>query len=104
MGTTVLVGTQKGALVLRSDEARQSWSSDGLKLKGWLVTAFARDPSGRSYAAVTHDVWGAVIMASDDLESWEQLESAPRYQETQIGNAGHNRVIGSMDPQWVQIR
>ena len=98
MGTTVLVGTQKGALLLRSDGARQQWSSSGLQLKGWLVTAFTRDTAGRSYAAVTHDVWGSVVMASDDLETWEQLESAPRYAETQKGNAGHNRVIGSMDP------
>lgn len=98
MGTTVLVGTQKGAQVLRSDDARQQWSVGGLQLKGWLVTAFARDPRGRTYAAVTHDVWGAVVMASDDLESWEQLDSAPRYLDTQKGNPGHNRVIGSMDP------
>ena len=98
MSTTLLVGTQKGALVLRSDDARRHWSAGRLQLKGWLVTAFAQDETGLTYAAVTHDVWGAVIMASHDLEAWEQLESAPRYLETQKGNAGHNRVIGAMDP------
>jgi photosystem II stability/assembly factor-like uncharacterized protein len=98
MSATLLVGTQKGALVLRSDDARQHWSAGSLQLKGWLVTAFARDETGLTYAAVTHDVWGAVIMASHDLETWEQLESAPRYLETQKGNAGHNRIIGAMDP------
>ncbi len=95
--TTVLVGTQKGAVVLRSGE-KGRWSTGGLKLKGWLVTAFARDAGGRTYAAVTHDVWGAVVMASDDLEHWEQLGAAPRYEPSQKGNAGHNRVIGAMDP------
>ncbi len=100
MGTTVLVGTRKGALVLRSDDQRGGWRSGGLKLKGWLVTAAARDAAGRTFAAVTHDVWGAVVMASDDpeLDEWEQLESAPRYRETQKGNPGHNRIIGAMDP------
>jgi hypothetical protein len=98
MSTTVLVGTQKGAMVIRSDEGRKRWERSPLLMKGWLVTAFARDASGRVYAGVTHDVWGATVMASDDLEHWEQLESAPRYSADAKGNPGHNRIIGAMDP------
>lgn len=98
MAATVLAGTQKGALVLRSDATRSRWERSPLLLKGWLVTAFTRDESGRFYAGVAHDVWGAAVMASDDLETWEQLESAPRYPSDAIGNAGHNRIIGAMDP------
>jgi photosystem II stability/assembly factor-like uncharacterized protein len=98
MPTTVLVGTKMGAWILRSDETRSQWQTSGPQLKGWLVTAFARSASGRTYAGVTHDVWGATVMASDDLESWEQLESAPRYDASEVGNPGHNRVIGSSDP------
>lgn len=97
MGVSVLVGTQKGAVLLRSED-RRSWSRSPLQLKGWLVTAFARDASGRTYAAATHDVWGCVVMASDDLEHWEQLDAAPRYDPSEVGNPGHNRVVGSMDP------
>jgi hypothetical protein len=97
-GPTVLVGTRKGALVLRSDAARAHWTRSPLLMKGWLVTAFAREPSGRAYAGVTHDVWGTAVMASDDLEHWEQLEGAPRYAEYAKGNEGHNRIIGAMDP------
>lgn len=67
-------------------------------MKGWLVTSFARDPSGRTYAGVTHDVWGATVMASDDLKTWTQLEGAPRYPSDAKGNHGHNRIIGAMDP------
>ncbi len=98
MSTTVLVGTQKGAIVLRSDERRASWEKSALLMKGWLVTSFARDESGRAYAGVTHDVWGATVMASDDLENWQQLEGAPRYPADAKGNHGHNRIIGAMDP------
>ena len=98
MAATVLVGTQKGAMVLRSDEARARWQRSPLLLKGWLVTAFAHDAAGRTYAGVTHDVWGASVMVSDDLENWQQLESAPRYPATAKGNPGHNRIIGAMDP------
>jgi len=98
MNATVLVGTQKGALVLRSDESRARWQRSPLLLKGWLVTSFAQDVSGRTYAGVTHDVWGATVMASDDLENWTQLEGAPRYPSDARGNPAHNRIIGAMDP------
>ena len=98
MTTTILVGTQKGAVVLQSDDARSTWRRSPLLMKGWLVTSFARDASGLVYAGVTHDVWGATIMKSDDLEHWTQLEGAPRYPSGAKGNAGHNRIIGAMDP------
>ena len=35
---------------------------------------------------------------SDDLESWRQLESAPRYNASERGNESHLRIIGAMDP------
>lgn len=98
MSTTVLVGTQKGAMVLRSDDGRANWTRSALLMKGWLVTSFVRDASGRTFAGVTHDVWGATVMASDDLENWTQCEGAPRYPADAKGNHGHNRIIGAMDP------
>lgn len=98
MAVDLLVGTRKGALVLRSESPSQPWQSGGLQFKGWLVTSFTRDSSGRTYAAVTHDVWGAAVMASDDLVNWQQLEGAPRYDASDVGNDGHNRIVGAMDP------
>jgi photosystem II stability/assembly factor-like uncharacterized protein len=97
MSATVLVGTQKGVVVLRCG-ADGRWSRSGLGLKGWLITAFARNAAGRAFAGVSHDIWGAAVMLSDDLEHWEQLEAAPRYAPSQKGNPGHNRVIGASDP------
>ena len=47
---------------------------------------------------MTHDVWGTVVMASDDLEQWEHLSGAPRYFSWETGHSGHDRVIGAMDP------
>ena len=78
MGGTVLVGTQKGAVVLRGQDDG-AWSIGPLQLRGWLVTAFAQDATGRTYAAVTHDVYGSAVMASDDLEHWQQLPAAPTW-------------------------
>ena len=98
MSVCVLIGTAKGALILRSDSKRQSWSSNGLHLRGWLVTSFTRDRSGRYYAAVTHDVYGSAILVSDDLEYWRQLDAAPRYGPNERGNESHLRIVGAMDP------
>jgi hypothetical protein len=42
--------------------------------------------------AVTGDVFGPAILASDDGKSWEQLENAPRYQSTDVSNDEHNRI------------
>ncbi len=98
MGVVVIVGTAKGAALLRSDDARESWDIDALQLKGWLVTAATRDSRGRYYVGVTSDVYGAAILVSDDGSSWQQLESAPRYEPTDAGNEMHNRTIGAMDP------
>ncbi len=74
MSVVLCVGTAKGAAFLRSDAG------------------------GRTYLAVGSDVYGAAVLVSDDLESWEQLESAPRYEAGQRGNAGHNLIVGSAAP------
>ena len=97
MGVVVIVGTNKGAALLRADASRESWAVDALRFKGWIVTAAARDPGGRYYVGVASDVYGAAILVSDDFSSWRQLESAPRYDPTDIGNEMHNRVIGATD-------
>jgi hypothetical protein len=98
MGVVVVVGTAKGAALLRAGAGRDAWSVEALLHKGWLVTAAARDAAGRTYLGVTSDVYGASILASDDLVSWRQLESAPRYAAGDPGNPGHNRILGATDP------
>lgn len=98
MGVNLIVGTAKGAAVARSDEKRERWEVDPLAVKGWIVTAATRDAGGRYYLGVTSDVYGAVIVASDDLKTFTQLDTAPRYAATDIGNAEHNRIVGAGDP------
>ena len=73
MGVVLCVGTSKGAAFLRSDATREHWDASPLQFKGWIVSAFTRDAKGRTYAGVTSDVYGAVVLASDDLETWTQL-------------------------------
>ena len=106
MGIVLLVGTRKGAVVLRSTGDRQSWQTGPLTLRGWKVTAFTRDGGGRYYAAVAHDVYGSAVLVNDELgaeghdgvEGWRQLDNAPRYEKGELGNASHLRIVGSEDP------
>ena len=106
MGIVLLVGTRKGAVVLRSGGDRQSWEVGPLTLRGWKVTAFTRDGSGRYYAAVTHDVYGSAILVHDELGAaghdgalgWRQLDNAPRYEKGEVGNESHLRIVGANDP------
>lgn len=95
MSVALVIGTKKGAAILTSQD-RQSWSQD-FALRGWSVTASVRDDEGRTYAAVTHDVYGACLFASDDLKEWKQLDAAPRYAPGERGNAEHIRIVGSGD-------
>lgn len=95
MSVSLVVGTKKGAAVLQSKD-RRTWDR-GFALRGWAVTASARDNGGRYYAAVGHDVYGATIFASDDLKEWRQLEAAPRYAPGEKGNPEHIRIMASTD-------
>ncbi|MCU1490336.1 MAG: hypothetical protein JWM85_1741 [Acidimicrobiaceae bacterium] len=67
-GVRVLVGTQKGAFVLRSDGTRRDWQIDGPFFPGWEiyhVKGSPADPS-RLYASQTSGWFGQVIQRSDD--------------------------------------
>jgi hypothetical protein len=96
MALSLIVGTKKGAAILTSDSRRQTWTSEFM-LKGWSVTSSTRDDRGQYYAAITSDVFGAALMASSDLNKWEQLDTAPRYQPGEKGNPEHIRIAGAAD-------
>jgi photosystem II stability/assembly factor-like uncharacterized protein len=83
-GITLMVGTQKGAFFLRSDERRKDWQLSAPIMKGWSVFDVVRDTRStpRLYAAVGHFVYGPTVQISDDFgESWQQAEQSPRYAE-----------------------
>lgn len=77
----VLVGTQKGAFVFRSDERRETWAIEGPLFRGWKVTAFGRDLAGRFVAATASDVYGAALHRSADLKTWKQIDHGPKLPE-----------------------
>lgn len=72
MGVLLVVGTEKGAFLIRSDRARERWSIEGPVFKGWKVTTAMRDARGRYFLGVASRVYGPTIQMSDDLAKWVQ--------------------------------
>src|SRR5262249_52455181 len=56
MSVALIVGTPKGAAILTSKE-RETWNMS-FDLRGWPVTASARDDKGRAYIAVNSPNYG----------------------------------------------
>ncbi len=79
MGVTLVVGTDKGGFVYRSDDSRQKWRIEGPFFKGWKVTAAARAGDGTWLVGTASDVYGSAIHKSADLRDWRQVPQGPAY-------------------------
>ena len=70
----LMVGTLKGAFLIRSDPSRSNWQIDGPHFPGESVYAMALDQRGgrrRTFAATRSFHWGSVIRSSDDMgQTW----------------------------------
>jgi hypothetical protein len=76
----VLVGTMKGAFILRSNARRKKWEVGGPYFPGSAVYAMAyddRDGRNRIWAGPQSMHWGAVLRSSDDFgQNWTNPEEA----------------------------
>lgn len=79
MSVTVLVGTDKGGFVYRSDDSRGKWRIEGPFFKGWKVTAATRARDGTWLVGTASDVYGSAIHKSRDLKEWKQVPQGPAY-------------------------
>ncbi|QFS84356.1 BNR/Asp-box repeat protein [Roseivivax sp. THAF40] len=72
-GLTVLVGTTKGAFLLRGDAARRDWEVEGPHCDGWAINHFASDPeTGTLWAGGGGEWTGAGVWRSEDGgATWE---------------------------------
>jgi photosystem II stability/assembly factor-like uncharacterized protein len=77
----LLVGTMKGAFVLRANAARKTWDKGGPYFPGQAVYAMAYDGRAgrhRVWAAPESMHWGSSLVSSDDFgRAWTQPEEAP---------------------------
>ena len=75
----LLVGTMKGAFVMRADASRDEWEVGGPYFPGRAIYALAYDSrNGRSrfWAAVNSPHWGSYLSSSNDLgKSWSEPEA-----------------------------
>jgi len=76
----VLVGTMKGAFLMRSNGARARWETGGPHFPGQAVYALAYDGRAgrrRLWAGTGSMHWGAVLRSSDDMgKTWTNPEAA----------------------------
>lgn len=76
----LLVGTVKGAFLLRSNRKRASWDVGGPYFHGQSVYAIAYDARGGQHRiwASTQSYWGTLLRSSDDYgKSWTNPQQAP---------------------------
>jgi BNR/Asp-box repeat len=75
----LLVGTMKGAFVLRGDATRKSWDIGGPYFPGRAIYAFAYDNRkgrNRLWTAVNSSYWGSYLSSSDDFgRTWTEPET-----------------------------
>jgi photosystem II stability/assembly factor-like uncharacterized protein len=76
----LLVGTMKGAFVLRSNAARSKWDLGGPYFPGQAVYALAFDSRGgkrRLWAGTGSEHWGPMLSSSDDFgKTWSSPEES----------------------------
>ena len=76
----LLVGTTKGAFILRSNAQRSRWEVGGPYFHGQNVYAMAFDDRGGQHRiwASTSSYWGTLLRSSDDFgKSWTNPQQAP---------------------------
>lgn len=78
--TTIAVGTEKGAYLLRSDD-RRDWRVEGPHFAGWRVTSFGEASDGNAIATVASNWFGPAVHRSPDLATWTQTDHAPSWPE-----------------------
>ncbi|MEO0912727.1 MAG: exo-alpha-sialidase, partial [Pseudomonadota bacterium] len=66
MRVTVLLGTNKGAFFLESDEARENWRVEGPFCEAWPINHVTSDGNGRIYAAGGNEWLGLDVWRTED--------------------------------------
>jgi photosystem II stability/assembly factor-like uncharacterized protein len=105
--TLLLVGTKKGAFILRSDAARTDWTMSEPMCEGWPIHDVTFDPSdGAIYAAGGGPWYGGAVWRTDDRgQTWTHSSAGLTYGDDgeQIKTLwsvtpGHGRVYAGVEP------
>lgn len=78
----LLVGTRKGAWILRSDTRRDAWRIEGPMFLGQIINHFVLDPrDGRTLlmAASTGHLGPTILRSTDAGETWTEARTPPAF-------------------------
>jgi len=81
----LLVGSDQGLFLYRSDAARRQWARQGPLLNGWQIDSILGDSrhGQRLLVGVSHPTYGPAIQVSEDGgATWAQLPQSPCYSLT----------------------
>lgn len=93
-GVAVLVGTRKGAFILRSDAARKKWTIHGPHFLGHIVYHMVLDPRDQKtllVAARTGHLGPTVFRSTNMGKTWTEAEQPPAFAKAKTGEPG--RVV-----------
>jgi len=78
----LLVGTRKGAWILKSDAARQAWRVQGPMFLGQIINHFRadpRDPKVMLMAASTGHLGPTILRSTDGGGTWTEAKAPPAF-------------------------
>ncbi len=108
MSLLLLVGTKRGAFLLRGDSAQAGWTVDGpLANPGWSFGVTCVDPASGALYAAGHNAWfgPAVWHSHDQGRTWSHSsegitfgESGPGIKQVWSLVTAHGRLYAGTDP------
>ncbi len=84
----LLVGTRKGAFILRSDTKRENWRIEGPQFLGHIVYHMVLDPRDREtllMASSTGHLGPTLHRSFDFGKSWEEVKNPPAFPKSEDG-------------------
>jgi photosystem II stability/assembly factor-like uncharacterized protein len=87
----LLIGTRKGAFLLRSDHPRRTWTLSAPILLGHIVHHLMLDPRDRRtmlLAARTGHLGPTVFRSTDFGKTWKEAQTPPAFQKVPEGQKG----------------
>jgi hypothetical protein len=98
----ILVGTRKGAFILKADGMRKKWKIEGPRFGGWEIYHMKGSPAdpNRIFASQTSSWFGQIIQRSDDGgKTWEPPGNSPTLPAAgAIPKAASNKFAYEGDP------
>ncbi len=88
---TLLIGTRKGAFLLRGDRARQTWKLSAPMFLGHIVHHVVPDPRDRRtilMAASTGHLGPTIFRSTDAGKAWKEVQKPPAFPKVPEGQEG----------------